>query len=337
MDSRNSNAPWRFLLGGLFGIMSALFALHVLYTTQQRSTSDLIQRWRAGESIDHDVTAVVGFFVAGILATEYLALRDRYRMQVTLAQALREDNARKNKLLSIAAHELQSPVAAFRWGTDTLLERGLGPITAPQEQHLHGMQEQLTALQKITRDLLDITKLELDTLVMALRPIRSGDLMRIIGEAARATQPIADAKRITLTVSTTAADALPVQADTMRIARVAEILTENAVRYTPEHGKVTITCSTDGNVFRIAVADTGIGIPAAEQAQVFTQFFRGERARTLQPSGSGVGLYLAKQYLNRHGGTITCVSTEGSGSTFTFTLPIRTHLPTELEEMLGRI
>jgi two-component system phosphate regulon sensor histidine kinase PhoR len=111
--------------------------------------------------------------------------------------------------------------------------------------------------------------------------------------------------------------------DSLKFHEVIENLISNALEYTPRHGTVTVNIVKVGKTISFSIKDTGIGISAADQKNLFTKFFRTEKATGQNPQGSGLGLYLVKSYVEDWGGTVSVQSTEGKGSTFTISLPTK--------------
>jgi len=98
-------------------------------------------------------------------------------------------------------------------------------------------------------------------------------------------------------------------------------LLENAVKYTPDHGKIEIVISDFKKHIKVSVKDNGVGIPEEDQEKLFTKFFRAKNVKRMETEGSGLGLFIVKNVINKHNGKITCSSKEGKGTEFEFTLP----------------
>ena len=110
--------------------------------------------------------------------------------------------------------------------------------------------------------------------------------------------------------------------DVHRIRQVLQNLLDNAVIHTESGGTITVTAQEHSGLVSVAVADTGEGIPAEDIAHIFERFYRVDKSRTRATGGTGLGLTIARRLVEAHGGTITAASVPGSGSTFTFTLPV---------------
>ena len=110
--------------------------------------------------------------------------------------------------------------------------------------------------------------------------------------------------------------------DKQKMILVLQNLLENAVKYTPNHGRIEVVVECGKQFLKFKVKDNGVGIPAKDQKKLFSKFFRGDNVVRMQTEGSGLGLFIVNNIINRHGGDITCHSEEGKGTEFVFTLPI---------------
>ena len=146
------------------------------------------------------------------------------------------------------------------------------------------------------------------------------DLGGLIETATASFQPLAAEHRLELTVA--APSDLSVRGDNEQLRQVVVILLDNAIRYSPDGGRVHVQARRDGSSALVTVHDTGIGIGPDELPHVFERFYRADEARNRQAGGAGLGLAIARELVMRHGGKISVESTEGAGSTFTVQLPL---------------
>jgi signal transduction histidine kinase len=123
-------------------------------------------------------------------------------------------------------------------------------------------------------------------------------------------------------------DLVPVRADRERLHQVLFNLVDNAVRFTPDGGSVTVRARRDGGSVEVSVADTGIGIAAEHLPRLFERFYRADQARAREDGGTGIGLAIARSVVEAHGGTISASSEPGRGSVFRFDLPVASERPT---------
>jgi signal transduction histidine kinase len=222
----------------------------------------------------------------------------------------------KSDLVATVSHELKTPLTSVRLVLHLLLEETVGPLTPKQTELLVDARDNAERLLNMIEQLLALARLEQGREPLVLQPESPGELLCAAADAAR---PRAEAKRIDLVVEEVA-DTPPVAVDAGRIGRVLNNLLDNALIYTEEGGKVTLSARpADPKVVTFSVADTGIGIPPEYVPHVFDRFFR----VPLQSRGqsTGLGLAIAREIVAAHGGTIACASTPGKGTVFTITLP----------------
>jgi signal transduction histidine kinase len=171
-------------------------------------------------------------------------------------------------------------------------------------------------LHALVEDLLLIAQIEAKRVELQLAPV---DVAQLLSRAVEAVRPSADDKGVELELLT---DHPPlVQADSNRLTQVLDNLVSNAVKFTNDGGKVTVSVRVHGDGVRLEVADTGIGVPAEEQGQVFSRFFRSSTATRLAIPGTGLGLAISRALVEQHGGTIVFESAEGEGTQVVVTLP----------------
>ena len=172
-------------------------------------------------------------------------------------------------------------------------------------------------LLRLVGDLLFLSRIQSGQLAMELR---GTDLAAIAAEAVAEMRPEAERKNISLVLA--GGQPPPFAADPTRITQLLGNLISNAVKFTAEGGRIDVQLGTDGDHAVLAVADTGIGIPAADLERIFERFFRSASATRQVIPGTGLGLTISKAIVDAHHGTITVHSQEGQGSTFTVRLPL---------------
>jgi PAS domain S-box-containing protein len=236
--------------------------------------------------------------------------------------ALKEAEYLKDEFVGIVAHELRTPLAALKGFADTLLvqtARGHGPTLAEwQNEALEEIELATTRLVKLTEELLDVTRLQAGRLHLQRIPTDLIALTRRIVTHLQQTTT-----RHQLEVRTTL-DALVADIDPGRIEQVLTNLVDNAIKYSPQGGPITITLWEEvaTHEVRISVRDSGIGITEHQHAQIFGRFMRADNAYAWGISGTGLGLYICRELVERQGGHLWFESKEGAGSTFFLTLPI---------------
>jgi NtrC-family two-component system sensor histidine kinase KinB len=230
---------------------------------------------------------------------------------------LREIDRLKSEFIATASHELRTPLTSVRMSVHLLLEGAVGGLTDKQRNVLQACREDCERLERLMRDLLDLSKIESGESAPNRVPVRVGDL---IDAATSALSGRADTKRITLT-SDVPSDLPPVLADRAQIERVVTNLLTNALRYTNAGGSIQIhAVRRDGHV-AVSVTDTGRGIPPEFLPSIFDKFAQVPGAPS---GGAGLGLAISKRIVEAHGGQIVVKSVVGHGTTFTFTLQMAT-------------
>jgi signal transduction histidine kinase len=238
--------------------------------------------------------------------------------------ALKEAERLKDEFIGIAAHELRSPLAVVKGFAQTLIlqtKRGKGPELADwQMEAIQDIDQATSRLVELTEDLLDVTRLQAGRLELHLEPT---DLIAL-------TQRTVARFRVTTERHTITVNATPEHmvgmADHRRIEQVLSNLINNAIKYSPDGGYIEISAQEDqkANAALLSVRDHGIGIPAHQQGRIFSRFMRADNAHAYNIGGTGLGLYLCRELVERHGGRIWFESVEGQGSTFCVSLPLAT-------------
>jgi two-component system phosphate regulon sensor histidine kinase PhoR len=226
---------------------------------------------------------------------------------------LKELDRIKSEFVSIVSHDLRTPLTTIR-GYVSLLPRA-GPLNPQQQEFVTLVENSMTNIVDLIADLLDIGRIEagLDW------EMESIQLQTVVQEAAQQQQPGATVKRQTLIVKVP--DLSPTIGNARRLRQVAANLIGNAVKYTPENGRVEVILREDGDFLVLQVRDTGIGISPEDQHRIFDKFYRVESELTENISGSGLGLSIVKAIVEKHNGRVWVESQMGKGSTFTVLLP----------------
>ena len=224
----------------------------------------------------------------------------------------------KTEFVSLVSHELRTPLTSIKGYVDLLIDGTVGELEPMQIEFLEIVQSNTDRLVSLINDLLDISRIEARRMELHLTPV---DLQLVVRNVVAMLGPQIAAKGQTLALC--GADALPeVVADGNRITQVVTNLLSNAHKYTPSGGHIAITITTEPSALRIAVRDTGVGLTADEQAQLFTKFFRAANPMTQDVGGTGLGLTITRSLVEMHGGQIRVEIAPGAGSEFSFTLPL---------------
>jgi len=257
--------------------------------------------------ISRDVTAQIR--AENTLANQALQLRAQN-------ESLRELDRLKDEFIGLVSHELRTPLTSIIGYVEMLREEGM---SGPNADHCAEVIERnAERLLRLVGDLLFLSRIQSGKMAMEFR---SADLADIAACTVEELRPEAQRKHIDLALSATAIPRLAV--DPTRIAQLLGNLLSNAVKFTPDGGRVEVRIGREGGQVVLAVADTGVGIPAADRERIFERFFRTAIATRQAVQGTGLGLTITKAIVEAHHGTIAVDSDEGRGSTFTVRLPLR--------------
>lgn len=230
----------------------------------------------------------------------------------------------KSKFVSVTTHQLRTPLAAIKWTLDMAAKGQLGTITEEQRKYLLQGLTSTERVISIVNDLLKVDSIDAERADYSFRPT---DLMKLISNIIFEFTNQAMIKKINFIFLKPQNPIPQIEMDADKIRMVLENLVDNAVKYTPEGGKVTIKISDQRlnsaeGAIEIKIIDSGIGIPSAESDKIFQKFFRASNAIKKEPDGSGLGLFIARDIIEKHGGAIWFENHPGQGTSFSFTLPL---------------
>lgn len=222
----------------------------------------------------------------------------------------------RSEFVSNVSHELKTPLAAIQAYAETLLA---GAIDDPEHnrEFLRRIEEQGERLHNLVLDLLNLARIESGADVFDITVIDVHDAIKHCLDEHAA---VAEANGVSLTIEPPDAG-LCVRADREGLRTILGNLVDNAIKYTPSGGRVSIRCDQDGGMVQIAVHDTGVGIPESQKARIFERFYRIDKARSREMGGTGLGLSIVKHLTQVFGGTVGIESRVGEGSTFIVRLP----------------
>ena len=237
----------------------------------------------------------------------------------------------KDEFLDTVSHELRTPLATIKEFTEILSDKIPGPVTTQQQEHLAVIEANIDRLARMINDLLDMAKVQSGHVLLNREFVETGPLLDHIIQSMR---PLAEGKQITLEVSVPKAPP-GIFADADKVTQALINLVSNAIKCTPESGRVTIGVEELPNEVQFRVEDTGIGIDPEDLPKLFEKFYQLSRPMSGGGSakGTGLGLAICKRLVELHGGRIWAESRSGAGSTFSFTLP-KYHVEEVLKEHL---
>ncbi|MDZ4299569.1 MAG: ATP-binding protein, partial [Candidatus Sungbacteria bacterium] len=222
----------------------------------------------------------------------------------------------KSEFVSIAAHQLRTPLTAIKWALREFRDRH-PQSTLESGDLLDKAYQSNERMINLINDLLNVARIEEGRFLYRLAVTNLG---ASIERAIAAEHMTALKKNITIGFKKPSAEIL-VWADAHGIDLVLQNLIENAIHYTKSGGKITLHVRAVETMAEISIQDTGIGVPEGERSRLFTKFFRGDQAVRMETDGSGLGLFIVKNIIEAHGGSIWFDSKEGKGTTFFFTIP----------------
>ncbi|HEY1013219.1 MAG TPA: GAF domain-containing sensor histidine kinase, partial [Herpetosiphonaceae bacterium] len=261
---------------------------------------------------------LVDFALAEELARRAALAIDNAQLYAEARQAV----LTRDQFISIAAHELKTPITTML-GYTQLIQRRFereGNASERDQRTIRVLHEQAERLNRMVMALLDISHIQIGQLHIEHGIVDMRALVGRIIEDARITHD-----RHVLHFDD-AGDPLYVVGDELRLEQVVQNLLQNAMKYSVPGSAITLEVGRSDGQVRVSVADSGVGIPADALPRLFVPFFRAPHEATLSVSGMGVGLYVVKEIVSLHGGTVEVVSEEGAGSTFTIVLPVKEHV-----------
>jgi signal transduction histidine kinase len=232
-----------------------------------------------------------------------------------LYAALKAANEAKSEFVRTVSHELKIPMTSIKGYTDLL--KMVGPLNAQQEQFVGTIHNNVERMALLVSDLSDISRIEMGQLKIDTRRL---DLRALLPEALGGLRGELESKQQALALQLPS-DLPNVVCDEARLVQIISNLVSNAHKYSPPGTSITLTAQSQPGVVRISVADQGYGISAADQAHLFSQFFRSEEPTIREQIGWGLGLHITRRLIELMGGEIGVQSAPGQGSTFTFTIP----------------
>jgi len=226
----------------------------------------------------------------------------------------------KTEFVSLAAHQLRTPLSAIKWALRMVLDGDLGPITEEQRDFMEKTYSSNERIITLINDLLNVTRIEEGRYLY--RPILT-DIESVVQFVIDSYKEEIEKRKIKFEFKKPEKKLPKVMLDVEKMRIAIQNLLDNAIRYTQLGGRVTASLKYVKKEIEFSIKDTGIGIPKDQQERVFTKFFRGANVMRMATEGTGLGLFITKNIIEAHGGKIWFESEEGKGTTFYFTIPVK--------------
>ncbi len=238
---------------------------------------------------------------------------------VSIVEQIVNINKIKSEFVSVASHQLRTPLSAIRWETELLLSKFKTGLSEKQLRNIENINQLSSRMARLVSDLLDVARIDQRRLFLKKTPV---DMISATQEVVDELMPEIKVRHIELILNFKK-NMPKVMADEERLKMVVENLLGNAIKYSMTKGKVEIKISKIGNYANFSIKDNGVGIPQEQHGRVFEKFFRSDNIVKYQTEGTGLGLYIAKNIVEQMGGNIWFESVENLGSIFSFTVPLK--------------
>lgn len=268
-----------------------------------------------------------GAYVAELNAAPILGPDGKLRFVVSILRDVtqaKEIDRMKSEFVSIASHQLKTPLTGIKWFSEMIMQEEGSNLTAEQRDFLHQIYEVNERMISLVNDLLNVSRIESGRKFSIER--KPTEVIGLVKQIAAEQGVLAKRRRVKVTVLPDVPETLTLDVDAEKFRQVVGNLVNNAVKYSQEGGEVRLGLTLGPAEAEFMVADDGLGIPAAQQGRIFEKFFRADNA--LKREGTGLGMYIVKAIVEGHGGRIWFDSKEGVGTVFRFTMPRPVSPPT---------
>ncbi len=282
----------------MLGVLSVVVMTATFYISKNYDSPEMLV---VAESIVVIVILSVGNFV------------------ISLIEQMIRLNRMKSEFVSVASHQLRTPLSAIRWETELLLSKfRKESVSTKQRQSIENINTLSGKMTKLVNDLLDVARIDQGRLIIRKMPV---NIVELVEEAVTGVSTIVKMRNIEVVFKDKKNIPL-VFGDPEKIRMVIENLLNNSIKYTTNHGKIEIKLLKKGDFVVFSVKDNGVGIPLEQHDRVFDKFFRSDNVVKYQTEGTGLGLYIAKNIIEQLNGKIWFDSVENLGSIFSFSVPI---------------
>ncbi|MCW9054449.1 MAG: ATP-binding protein [Candidatus Pacebacteria bacterium] len=278
------------------------------------------------EGIVFDIGILVFVIIVGTIIIKSVLKESKRKLELQeLSEKLKEANLRlqeidhmKSEFVATTAHELRTPLSAAKWAINMVLSGEAGEINEEQKELLDKGYQSSERITKLVNNLLNTSRMESGKFQYEFK---EESLDEILSSIHKSFEQQAKDKNITLNYTHEEKPLPNIMLDAEKLKTAIENLVDNAMKYTEPGDKIEIISRTRDGVVYIDIVDTGIGIPERQVPQLFSRFFRAKNAVKVRPDGTGLGLYISKQIVEKHGGRIWINSKEGEGTEVHITLP----------------
>lgn len=223
------------------------------------------------------------------------------------------------EVISIVSHQLKTPLAGIKGYLEVLISEDLGKLNEKQKEYLKDTLENTQRMIGLVKDLLDVSKIEEGRLEIKPRP---ASLEEIVKDVIKEFSVLARARNCEIVFKANGRIPL-LNIDSLKIKQVVNNIIANSLEYNVGKGSAQVSLQKEGTNLVFRCQDNGIGIPKEEQPKIFRKFYRNEKAVSLSPGGSGLGLFISKAIIEKSGGKIWFESKDKQGTTFCFSLPVK--------------
>jgi len=239
---------------------------------------------------------------------------------VRLVGQMARVNKLKSDFVSVASHQLRTPLSAIIWEIELLLSKNKKGLNERQKKSLETISSLSRRMARLVNDLLDVTRIDQNRLMLRKEII---NIVDITEKSIEDLSSLSTSRSINIEFNVNKKRIPKITGDPERIRLVIENLLNNAIKYVVKRGKIEIKIVRRDNFVVFSIRDNGVGIPDEQQSQVFDKFFRSDNVVKYQTEGTGLGLYIAKNIVEQTGGKIWFQSIENVGSVFSFSLPVK--------------
>jgi signal transduction histidine kinase len=267
-----------------------------------------------------------GYVVSSLKTVESELLkanRELLKLNVVYSKVnrrLKEIDQMKTEFISVASHQMRTPLSAVKWVMRMVLDEDLGPLNSQQKEMLSKGYQTNERMISLINDLLNVSRIEEGRFQYRFVHM---SIEEVIESVSQELYNLIKERNIKFKFKKLKNDIPKVNIDPQKIRLVIQNLIDNAIKFTTSGGKVTVTLDYDKDNLYFSVIDSGVGIPTAQQNRIFSKFFRADNVVRMQTDGSGLGLFIVRNVIKQHQGRVWFESIEGKGTTFKFSLPMQ--------------